>query len=216
MMATDIILPALGMSQDAGKILRWLKTEGEHITRGETLVEIETDKATVEIEAPVDGVLVEISASVGDEVPVGQLIATIIASTETSQEGMTQMDDGTVPTPSVETSRQSTIAVSPLASRIAAAHNLDLNLIKSAGRRIQKADVLTHLQNQEKAAPIKTSVSLTMASPKARRLAAEQGKDLAAIRGSGSGGAVLVADVLAAVASPLSPLEAARTPSVGY
>ena len=52
-MATNVILPALGMSQDTGKIIQWLKREGERVAKGEPLVEIETDKATVEIEAGV-------------------------------------------------------------------------------------------------------------------------------------------------------------------
>ena len=56
-MPIDVILPALGMSQDTGKIVQWLKSEGEHVVKGEPLVEIETDKATVEIEVPADGVL---------------------------------------------------------------------------------------------------------------------------------------------------------------
>jgi len=81
---------------------------------------------------------------------------------------------------------------------MAAEHNLDLSQVKSSGRRIQKADVLTHLQGQEKAAPAGTSPRLALASPKARRLATEQGKDLSAIRGTGPGGAVLAADVLSA------------------
>src|SRR5437879_2945498 len=63
MMATDVILPALGMSQDTGKIVQWRKTEGEQVAKGEPLVEIETDKATVEIQAPADGVLAHVSAA---------------------------------------------------------------------------------------------------------------------------------------------------------
>jgi pyruvate dehydrogenase E2 component (dihydrolipoamide acetyltransferase) len=73
-----------------------------------------------------------------------------------------------------------------------------LSQVKSVGKRIQKADVLAYLQNQDKAAPTKATARLMMASPKARRLAAEQGKDLAVITGTGPGGAVLAADVLAA------------------
>ena len=83
-MATNVILPALGMSQDTGKILQWLKQEGEQVAKGEPLAEIETDKATVEIEAPADGILARISAAAGDDVPVGKVIATILASGEVS------------------------------------------------------------------------------------------------------------------------------------
>src|SRR5689334_15563523 len=84
MMATNVILPALGMSQDTGKIVQWLKAEGERVARGEPLVEIETDKATVEIEAPADGILAHMTAAAGDDVPVGHVIAAILAPEETS------------------------------------------------------------------------------------------------------------------------------------
>src|SRR5207237_5920089 len=101
--------------------------------------------------------------------------------------------------------------------------------VRSSGRRIQKADVMTYLQSQEKLGEIADTRSrvpagnvgaptarLAMASPKARRLASEQGKDLAAIKGSGPGGAVLAADVLAVIvqAPPLTPVEVAgRVPA---
>lgn len=214
-MATDVILPALGMSQDTGKILQWLKAEGEQVTKGEPLAEIETDKATVEIEAPAAGTLARISAAAGDDVPVGKVIATILAPGEVSSEDrllVNQADkqrsalDGATSPPQLEATRLAAIAASPLASRIAAEHNLDLSQVKSTGKRIQKADVLTHLQDQEKHAPVITSPRLTTdlpllspASPKARRLAVEQGKDLATIKGTGPAGAVLAADVLAAI-----------------
>src|SRR5947209_10550305 len=85
MMATDVILPALGMSQETGKILQWLKAEGEQVTKGEPLVEIETDKATVEIEAPAEGMLAHVAFTTGDDVPVGQVIAAILAAEEGPQ-----------------------------------------------------------------------------------------------------------------------------------
>src|SRR5437588_2679438 len=207
MMATDVILPALGMSQETGKIVQWLKAEGEQVAKGEPLAEIETDKATVEIEAPADGTLTRVSAVAGDDVPVGHVIAIILAAGEVPPGVGVQPDAINRPP-------------SPLASRIAAEHNLDLNQVKSAGKRIQKADVLTYLQNQDEAASTQTTArperSLPIASPKARRLASEQGKDLAAIKGSGPGGAVLAADVLAAVvqAPPLTHVEVAgRVPA---
>ena len=202
-MATNVILPALGMSQDTGKIVQWLKAEGEQVSKGEPLVEIETDKVTVEIEAPADGTLTRVSAVAGDDVPVGHVIAIILAAGEVSPEVGVQ--------PSIETNQQSALnrAPSPLASRIAAEHNLDLNQVRSAGKRIQKADVLTYLQDQEKAVATSTSPRLMMASPKARRLAAEQGRDLVAIKGSGPGGAVLAADVWAAFTQAPPPVEVA-------
>ncbi|MBO0705975.1 MAG: lipoyl domain-containing protein, partial [Candidatus Dormibacteraeota bacterium] len=81
-MATDVIMPALGMNQDTGRLLTWYKREGEAVTRGEPLMEIETDKAVTEIEAPASGRLAAVSAQVGDDVPVGQPVAVILAPDE--------------------------------------------------------------------------------------------------------------------------------------
>jgi pyruvate/2-oxoglutarate dehydrogenase complex dihydrolipoamide acyltransferase (E2) component len=75
-------MPALEMAQDSGKILRWLKTEGARVRQGEPIMEIETDKVTVEIEAPASGILANVTAREGDVVPVGQTIAQILAPEE--------------------------------------------------------------------------------------------------------------------------------------
>ena len=61
-MATPVIMPALGMAQDTGRIVRWLKEEGESVRAGEPIMEIETDKVNVEIEAPASGILARIQA----------------------------------------------------------------------------------------------------------------------------------------------------------
>src|SRR5215469_5545176 len=81
-MATSVILPALGMSQDSGEIVRWLRVEGEQVQQGEPIAEIQTDKATVELEAPATGTLAEIRALAGEEVPVGHVIALILSAEE--------------------------------------------------------------------------------------------------------------------------------------
>ena len=226
-MATNVILPALGMSQDTGKIVHWLKAEGEQVTKGEPLVEIETDKATVEIEAPASGLLARVGAVDGDDVPVGQVIAVVLASGEAIQEGAKRPPESAKPQsasnvgqmsaesprlsvpPAASTdsglngsavlagSRSSAVATSLLASRIAAEHHVDLSQVKAAGQRVQKADVLAYLQHQPTA-----DGHLLAASPKARRLAREHGKDLASIMGTGPDGAVLTADVLTAQVIP--------------
>ena len=83
-MATNVIMPALGVAQQTGTLLKWLKAEGQAVTKGEPLMEIETDKATVEIEAPSSGILTHVTAKPGDEIPVGQRIALILAPGETA------------------------------------------------------------------------------------------------------------------------------------
>jgi pyruvate dehydrogenase E2 component (dihydrolipoyllysine-residue acetyltransferase) len=209
-MATQVILPALGMAQESGIIVRWLKAEGEEVAKGEPLAEIETDKATVEIEAPASGILANVTGATGVEIPVGEVIASIVAPGELSRDdtpaqwesayGDTSADGYVAPQAGAH---QPVVTASPLAARIAAEHKLDLESIKQAGRRIQSADVLAHIQGQQTAVPSKASQALLVpASPRARKLAAEQGKDLAAMRGSGPGGAVLAADVLAAKVQP--------------
>ncbi len=77
-MAISVVMPALEMAQETGKLLAWRKNQGEQVTKGEPLLEIETDKAVVEVEAPGDGLLAGITAQIGDEIPVGQTIAWLL------------------------------------------------------------------------------------------------------------------------------------------
>ena len=81
-MARDVIMPALGMAQETGKVLRWLKPDGALVAKGEPLLEVETDKVTVEIEAPADGTLAGVRVPEGEEVPVGTVIAVVLAKGE--------------------------------------------------------------------------------------------------------------------------------------
>jgi pyruvate dehydrogenase E2 component (dihydrolipoamide acetyltransferase) len=81
-MATSVVMPALEMAQETGKIVSWVKKEGDSIRKGEILLEVETDKAVVEIEASADGVLGGVKSQAGDVVPVGTTIAWILAPGE--------------------------------------------------------------------------------------------------------------------------------------
>jgi pyruvate dehydrogenase E2 component (dihydrolipoamide acetyltransferase) len=81
-MAFSVVMPALEMAQETGKLIAWRKQEGDRVTKGEPLLEIETDKAVVEVEAPADGILTGITASAGADIPVGQTIAWIVAPGE--------------------------------------------------------------------------------------------------------------------------------------
>src|SRR3989440_12900859 len=78
-MAISVVMPALEMAQETGKLLAWRKKEGERVTKGEPLLEIETDKAVVEVEAPGDGILAGITADGGAVIPGGQNIAWLVA-----------------------------------------------------------------------------------------------------------------------------------------
>jgi pyruvate dehydrogenase E2 component (dihydrolipoamide acetyltransferase) len=118
-------MPALGMAQETGTLLQWLKAPGDSVTKGEPLMEVETDKATVEVEAPISGILANVTARPGDVIPVGQTIAVILALGEGSPKA-----DATI------------------AQRMAAEHNLDLSQVKPQGGRVQKEDVLAYLAAQ--------------------------------------------------------------------
>jgi pyruvate dehydrogenase E2 component (dihydrolipoamide acetyltransferase) len=163
----------------------------------------------VEIEAPAAGVLGDVTAREGDVVPVGQSIALIFAAGET----------GASAPPNVPSAPAPEIKASPLARKLAAEHGVDLTQVKTASGKIEKADVLAHVERQRApasgngAASRGVAVRLPAASPKARRLAAERGLDLGALRGSGPGGAILSADIPAATTS--APPEAARADAKG-
>src|SRR5574342_1229790 len=123
-------MPALEMAQETGKLVRWLKREGEAVSKGEPIMEIETDKVTVEIEAPASGTLAGVQAREGDVTPVGQTIAWILAPGESLPPPLSQGQE---------------VRAAPLARRIAEEHGLDLSLGKADSRRLEKADVLAYL-----------------------------------------------------------------------
>lgn len=203
-MPASVIMPALELAQETGKVLRWLKAPGDAVARGEPIVEIETDKVTVEIEAPAAGVLREVSAREGDVVPVGTTIARIFAAGET---GAAEPD---APVTAVRRTAEATTPVppkaSPLARKLAEEHGVDLARVTTASGRIEKADVLAYVEGQRsRHGGNGGAARLAAASPKARRLAAERGLDLATLRGSGPGGAVLAADVPATASRPAAP-----------
>src|SRR5260370_20288951 len=78
-MAFSVVMPALEMAQETGKLIAWRKKEGDRVTKGEPLLEIETDKAVMEVEAQADGILAGITGVVGTDIPVGRTIAWIVA-----------------------------------------------------------------------------------------------------------------------------------------
>src|SRR5208282_4101783 len=109
-MAISVVMPALEMAQETGKLVSWLKKEGESVAKGEPLLEIETDKAVMEIESPADGVLAGVKVQPGAEVPVGRTIAWIVGPGE----------DAPAEEVAVESGRKITIAAPVAASTTAA------------------------------------------------------------------------------------------------
>src|SRR5262245_11274577 len=228
-MPTNVIMPALEMAQETGKVLRWIKSPGDRVIKGESIVEIETDKVTVEIEAPASGILRDVTAHAGDVVPVGKTIALILeageagartsppatAPTSSSAPAPAAMRSAAVPAAAPTNASAGAVKASPLARKLAEQHGVDLTRMKTASGRIEKADVLAYVESR--ASALSASSRLTAASPKARRLAAERGVDLQVVRGSGPGGAVLAADIPAAklpAAKAATPSDARRGEAV--
>ncbi len=166
-MPAEVIMPALGMAQDSGIVLRWLRAEGDQVSAGEALLEVETDKATVELESPIDGTLSGVRAGEGDQVPVGEVIAVVLAVGEQPAEPTQPRQPAPEP------------AATPVPH--------DAPTAASPQRRSR------------------------LASPKARRIAAEHAIDLDRIQGSGPGGAIVAADV--AGTQPSAPAAAPATVS---
>jgi pyruvate dehydrogenase E2 component (dihydrolipoamide acetyltransferase) len=145
-MAFSVVMPALEMAQETGKLLAWRKKEGDRVTKGEPLLEIETDKAVVEVEAPADGILAGIKAAEGADIPVGQTIAWIVspgeaipaetestapaaragshAKPEASHAAVTE--PAAAPTPGAR--------ISPKARRLAKELGIDIATVRGSGR----------------------------------------------------------------------------------
>ena len=166
--------------------------------RASRIVEIETDKVTVEIEAPASGVLRDVTAQAGDVVPVGQTIALIFAAGEAGAARRPRPGGarGGRPTPpprhrlAPAAPAAAGVKASPLARKVAEQHGVDLAAGEAASGRIEKADVLAYVERPKAAGGDGQRAgprASPPASPKARRLAAERGVDLHDLRGSGPG-----------------------------
>jgi pyruvate dehydrogenase E2 component (dihydrolipoamide acetyltransferase) len=177
-------MPALEIAQEEGTLVRWMHSEGARVRKGEPLMEIETDKAIMEIEAPESGVLGSLSAQAGQKVKVGSVIGLLL----TEQEYLQAQVSGPV-----SHDRSSASRTSP-------------SLVNS---KVKIATVESGHPKQSDSRPSdlsspKTPVipKLTPASPKARRLAAERGIEISALAGSGSEVAVVAGDVNRIVKPP--------------
>jgi len=221
-MATSVVMPALEMTQETGRLVAWLKREGESVNKGEPLMEVETDKVTIEIEAPDSGIFGGVLIKENDVVPVGQTIAWILAPGEKAP-ASSPLDSHSGRALTLETkadvkeqapTKNSALEISPVARRIADEHGVDIAALRSNGKRIEKADVLAYIDSTHQTQPITASVStrLTPASPKARRLASERGIDITLLNGTGPDGAVLANDVPLEMTSG-SPIGRLETPS---
>jgi pyruvate dehydrogenase E2 component (dihydrolipoamide acetyltransferase) len=207
-MATKVVMEALSPTMEEGRLVKWLKNEGDQVKNGETLAEVETDKAIMELVARGDGVLRKRLLAEDTAAPVGQLIAVIAAPDEnidaiiggagapaaaaeppkpaeqqTSVPKAAAQSQGEASTPPQEKAGGAPVAPPPAQRQPAAAAPADGN-----GGRMRS-------------------------SPLARRMASDSGLDLQAVQGSGPGGRIIKRDIEAAVASGTTAQRAPAAPA---
>ena len=197
-MAVEVKLPRLGQGMEAGTIVRWLKSEGDAVVKGEPLYELDTDKVTQEVEADAEGVLLKIVISDG-EVDVGTTVGVIGAEGE----DVSGVGDGAGAAP------QPTASEAPAPDEAARAPEGATRAAEPPAEAASAAEAMPAVTAPSPAAPAGERVK---ASPLARRIARERGLDLAAIAGTGPEGRVIAEDVeRAAEGAPAAA--AAQTPA---
>jgi pyruvate dehydrogenase E2 component (dihydrolipoamide acetyltransferase) len=161
-MAFSVVMPALEMAQETGKLVSWRKKEGESVIKGEPLLEVETDKAVMEIESPADGVLAGVKVQEGAVVPVGQTIAWIVrpgesVPSEVVPAAVTRVatESGASNVASVSSPQTADTAgarISPKARRLAKEHGVDLSLVRGSGPRgeILTSDILAFVESSQR------------------------------------------------------------------
>ena len=166
-MATEVIMPALSPAQETGILIEWFKEEGDLIEKGEPLMEVETDKANVEVEATTTGILANITVNLGDEIPVGKVIALILADGESVPESKKEYSSSETKVSEEDTAQlQATISnpldpsanlptkkivASPKVRQYAKKEGIDLSFIKGSGPNgvILMEDVLVNQSSTE-------------------------------------------------------------------
>ena len=174
-MATEVKMPKLGLTMVDAKVIEWRKKEGERVEKGEVLLVIETEKVTYEVESPVSGTLAVIGVQVGETVPIGTVLAYILAPGETLAEMLVDQKEEKIPAKpdeasalesapvagtverwkKVEPMPKGKTKISPLARKMAAEHGLDISEITGTGPegRIVKKDILMAVE-EAKGVPV--------------------------------------------------------------
>ena len=199
-MATSVVMPALEMAQETGKVVSWKKKEGEQVKKGEILLEVETDKAVVEIEAAADGVLAGVSAKVDDVVPVGQIIAWLLkagesvpASAGAPQQSGRKMEAApaaaaapAAPEP-VAPASVAGAKISPKARRLAREHNVDISKVRGSGPggEILADDIMSAARMPAPAAAASAPAASAPATPAPASTSAPASADTGAVSSIG-------------------------------
>lgn len=214
-MPIAVIMPKFEMTQETGTVGSWLKAEGDFVRKGEPILEIETDKVSMEVESPADGTLVGIKAVHGQVVPVGQPIAYLVREGETwPTQANEPAQPAAQPGPELkaEVPPKHTVAVSPIAARMATELGIDLSAVTGTGShgQVTRKDIESYLGNAGTSATGRLGDTTSAgnghfhsyegdthvrAVPAARRLARELGVDLKLVHGNGPDGRIQSTDV---------------------
>jgi len=207
--ATDIFLPQLGLTMTEGTVIRWLKREGDPVEKDEPVVEIETDKVTMEVEAKAAGVMGPILVSEGGAAAIGAVLGYILEPGEEAPDQI-PMVSGAAPATAIAPGEQAQprpasqrqrgrIVASPRARRLAYERDIDLAQIEASGPggRIVEADVRWYVDKVAAAAPRVT--------PTAQRMARALEVDLSEVEGTGLRGRIVKEDVERAATIGLTP-----------
>ncbi len=191
-MSSQVTLPRLGQGMESGTIVRWLKAEGDSVEKGEVLYELDTEKATQEVEAEASGVLLKILAGEGEEIEVGKTIAVIGEAGEEVADAAPEPEDSTAV---AEDQPQ---------------EEGDPGAAREEDRERGRAAVVEAAESGPAPAPADNG-GRVKASPLARRIARERGIDLSSLSGTGPEGRIVAEDVERA--EKTAPAVAAAAPS---
>ncbi|MBN1318675.1 MAG: 2-oxo acid dehydrogenase subunit E2 [Anaerolineales bacterium] len=207
-MAVEIIMPRMGLTMEEGTVVEWLNAEGETVSRGDPLLEIETDKTVVVIESPGSGILGKILAGAGETRTVGEVIGYIVAEGESlpempagaTQEAPVELADAAEMDIQDSPVLAGKVKVSPAARRLAHEKNIDLGQVRGTGPggRVVAQNVQDQLEKI-------SQPSQSRATPVAKRVALELGVDIDIVSGTGPGGKIIKSDVEQTAAQRTDP-----------
>ena len=206
-MAKEIIMPKFGFTQEESEILEWLHNEGDQVEKGDPIAVVSTDKISMEVEAPKNGILGGIRYQVGDVVPVTKVIAYVLQPGESVPEAEIEAKGKKKTTVSDKPEDQpakSGMQVTPVAKKLLDSNQLDIkNVFEFAGKmKITRAVVESYLESNSKPESDKIR-----ATPAARRLSREEKVDLNMVTGSGPKGRIQADDVQSAQFEKESAME---------
>jgi pyruvate/2-oxoglutarate dehydrogenase complex dihydrolipoamide acyltransferase (E2) component len=172
-MPRDVTMPQLGMAQDAGKIVSWLKAPGEAVTKGDALFEVETDKAVMEVESPADGYLTGVAYPEGADVPVGEVIARITDSPD--ETGPDSAGDAPAPeaatadTPAADDSLPEGREITMPQLGMAQDSGLLVSWLKAPGDAVEPEDILFEVETDKSTMEVEAGrkgwLAATLAQP---------------------------------------------------